>query len=134
MTFPIWVSDDGSTIRALKTREASNGSIRADYDWRIPYAYTEWAKQYGLTAQLHLTHCFATATSEIERSYYSTCRVEVSKGDLTAVFGIEPQRVPYFFKDRDYTLDAHGRRKRVFHAVRPHVRSDGTAMPMQFRG
>jgi hypothetical protein len=132
--FPIWVSDDGNTIRALKTREASNGDIRPDYDWRIPYAYSEWAKQYGLTAQIHLSHCFANAANEVERTYYSTCRVAVSKGDLTAVFGIEPQRVPYFFRDRDYTLDEHGRRKRVFHAVRPHVRGDGTAMPMQFRG
>jgi hypothetical protein len=131
--FPIWVSDDGSVIRALKTRESSNG-IRAAHDWRIPYGYSEWAKQYGLTAQLHLTHLFAIAARDIEESYYATCRVEVSKGDLTAVFGIEPQRIPYFFQDRDVTLTAQGRKQRVFHSVRPHVRSDGTAVPMQFRG
>ena len=131
--FPIWISDDGEKIRALKTREASNG-YRPEHDWRIPYAYEKWAKQYGLTAQLHLSHMFASASMEIERTYYATCRVEVSKGDLTAVFGIEPQRCPYFFRDRDVTLDAHGHKQRVFHSVRPHVRADGTAIPLQYRG
>ena len=132
--FPIWISDDGNTIRVLKTRQAGNGDIRPEHDWRIPHAYVDWAKQYGMTAQIHLAHCFAMAAQDVEQAYYATCRVEVSKGDLTAVFGIEPQRLPYFFKDRDYTLDAHGRRQRIFHAVRPHVRADGVAVPMQFRG
>jgi len=132
--FPIWVSDDGNTIRALKTRETSTGNIRSDYDWRIPYAYKEWAKQYGLTAQLHLSHLFVLATASVERTYYATCRVEVTKGDLTAVFGIEPDRIPYFFRDRDVTLDKHGRKQRVFHAVRAHVRADGTPVPIRYRG
>jgi hypothetical protein len=132
--FPIWISDDGNTIRALKTRETDRGSIRSEYDWRIPYAYTAWAKQYGLTAQLHLTHMFAVVARDVEQSYYATCRVEVSKGELTAVFGIEPTRIPYFFRDRDVTLTKNGRRERIFHVVRPHVRGDGTAVPMKFRG
>ena len=132
-TFPIWCSDDGKVIRALKTRETSNGQIRAEHDWRIPHTYTEWAKQWGLTAQLHLTHMFCCATEEIERSYYAMCRVAVTKGEATAVFGIEPQRVPYFFRDRDVTLTAEGRKQRVFHSVRPHMRN-GVAVPLQFRG
>jgi len=132
-TFPIWISDDGNTIRALKTRETSSGRIRAEHDWHIPYGYKEWAKQYGLTAQLHLTHLFCRVARDIEETYYSTCRVEVNKGDLTAVFGIEPHRVPYFFKDRDVTLTKHGHKERVFHVVRAHIRN-GKAVPIQYRG
>jgi len=71
---------------------------------------------------------------DVEESYYATCRIAVSKGDLTAVFGIEPQRVPYFFKDRDVVLNQHGHKQRIFHPVRPHVKADGTAVPMRFRG
>ncbi len=131
--FPIWVSDDGGTIRALKTREATDGTIRPEGDWRIPHAYAHWAKSYGLTAQIHLPYLFAQATGNIERSYYATCRVEINKGDLTAVFGIEPPRIPYFFKDRDVTLNEHGHKERIFHVVRAHTRN-GVAVPMQFRG
>ena len=133
-TFPIWISDDGQTLRALKTREMGNGSMRPEHDWRIPHAYKEWAKQYGLTPQLHLTHIFCHAARDVEQSYYATCRVEISKGDLTAVFGIEPQRIPYFFQDRDVTLNRYGHKERVFHVVRAHMKKDGTPVPIQYRG
>src|SRR5262249_23276229 len=120
-SFPIWISDDGERLRALKTREKPSGSIRPENDWRIPNEYEEWAKRYGLTAQLKLTHLFAHAARDFEEAHYGTCRVEVSKGDLTAVFTIEPHRVPYFFKDRDITLNKEGRKERVFHVVRAHM-------------
>jgi hypothetical protein len=132
-TFPIWCSNDGSIIRALKTREAADGSIRAEHDWRIPYAYEEWAKSYGLTAQLHLTQMFCHLAHDMEEAAYATCRVEVSKGDMSAVFGIEPHRCPYFFKDRDVTLNVKGHRQRVFHVVKAHIH-DGKAVPMKYRG
>ena len=132
-SFPIWCSDDGTIIRALKTREASDGTIRAEHDWRIPHAYEEWAKTYGLTAQLHLTQMFCHLARDMEEAAFATCRVEVTKGDLTAVFGIEPHRCAYFFKDRDITLNEYGHKQKVFHVVRAHMHK-GKAMPLQYRG
>jgi hypothetical protein len=61
-------------------------------------------------------------------------RVAVTKGDMTAVFGVAIHRTAYFFQDRDYELTEHGTRKRIFHIVRPHTRADGTIVKMHFRG
>jgi len=133
-TFPLWISEDGSVIRVLKTRETSDGQIRPEHDWRIPYGYQQWAKQYGLTAQVHLSHLFCNATKEIEQTNFATCRVRVTKGDVSAVFGIEPQRVPYFFQDRDVTLTESGHKQKIFHAVHPFQRADGSWTQWQFRG
>lgn len=49
-------------------------------------------------------------------------RVNVHKGDLTAVFGVNIHRMSYFFKDRDYEVTMYGRRRPVFHVVRSHIR------------
>jgi len=132
-SFPIWCSDDGTIIKALKTREAGDGTIRAEHDWRIPHAYEEWAKTLGLTAQEHLTQMFCHLARDMEEAAYATCRVEVTKGDLSAVFGIEPHRCPYFFKDRDITLNEYGHKQRVFHVVKSHIHQ-GKAVPLQYRG
>lgn len=133
--FALQVNDDGKTIRVLKTlKDGKDSKTRPWWDWRIPYAYEEWAKQYGLTAQLHLSRLFCDAAKMIEYAAGAMLRIEVSKGDLTAVFGIDPRRTSYFFQDRDIILNEHGVKKRIFHMVRPHVRSDGTPVPTHFRG
>jgi hypothetical protein len=61
-------------------------------------------------------------------------RVAVSKGDLTASFGINPRRLAYFFRDRDVVVTVSGQRKRILHYVRPHIREDGRAVKAHFRG
>ena len=67
----------------------------------------------------------------------SMIRVVASKGNLNATFGVEIKRTSYFFKDRDVTLTAKGRRARIFHIVRPHVRHTKRgeeAVKLHFRG
>jgi hypothetical protein len=129
MEFAVHISDDGERIRILKTREG-----RQWWDWRIPYEYQKWAKSHGLDAQTHLSHLFCNTIKDIEYAQLSMLRIEVSKGELTAVFGLSAKRTAYFFQDRDIVLNHAGRKKRVFHMVRPHVRKDGTPVPTQFRG
>jgi hypothetical protein len=59
---------------------------------------------------------------------------------LTATFGVEVKRMAYFFKDRDVTvgtLTVGGRRRPVFHIVKPHMRrtkKGETAVGMHFSG
>lgn len=49
-------------------------------------------------------------------------QVAVRKGHLTAVFNIDMLRTPYFFKDREKTINHNGRTKKIFHIVRTHLR------------
>jgi hypothetical protein len=65
-------------------------------------------------------------------------RVSAGKGRVTAVFGIDLLRTPYFFSDRDPVYAEEGHKKRIFHIVRTHERKyqDGssTYVKSHFRG
>jgi hypothetical protein len=142
---PIFVSKNGNTIKPLKTiktrmvRVGKKGN-NFDYDliplreWQFPAAYQQWAEDYGLSIELHLPRIFCDAVRDYEHSQYAMARVAVSKGDLTASFGINPRRLAYFFRDRDIVVTVSGQRKRILHYVRPHIREDGRAVKAHFRG
>jgi hypothetical protein len=49
-------------------------------------------------------------------------RVSCTKGKNTAMFGVDLLRTPYFFDDRDVTLNERGSKRRIFHIVRTHKR------------
>jgi hypothetical protein len=59
------------------------------------------------------------------------------RGD-TAAFAVNPERFGYFFKDRDAVLDHRGRKARIFHKVKPHMRTlrngQVIAISQTFRG
>jgi hypothetical protein len=61
-----------------------------------------------------------------------------AKDGMAASFGLDMKRSAYFFKDRDPVLTPQGRKARIFHVVRPHMRrlKDGRelALKMHFRG
>ena len=65
-------------------------------------------------------------------------RVSVFKGSSCCVFNVAMERTAYFFKDRNKTVSAGGKTKRIFHVTRAHMRvlSDGRTIPirMHFRG
>jgi hypothetical protein len=61
-------------------------------------------------------------------------RVSAEKNGVAAVFSVNIHRTAYFFADRDYQLTEDGKRKRIFHFVRPHIRSDGSTVKAHFRG
>jgi hypothetical protein len=103
--------------------------------WHIPTEYEHWARNWGLDPQLHLSALFCSLARRWEGTVASSARVTVEKNDLTAVFGISPRRLPYFFRDRDFQLTEHGTRKRIFHYTAAYVRpSDGVAVKGYFSG
>jgi hypothetical protein len=70
-----------------------------------------------------------------EMSQYSMTRITATNSDgLAAVFSVNIHRTAYFFQDRDIHVNEEGSRKRIFHFVRPHVRSDGSVVKAHFRG
>jgi hypothetical protein len=120
-------------MRALKTRR-NGSSFRPEWDWCLEFE-TDWEeRKRGFTPQIVLARKFCDAARMVEQASYAMCRVEVSKGDLTATFGVDPRRMSYFFRDRDIKLTTDGATKPIFHIVRPHQRVDGSIVPMHFRG
>ena len=69
-----------------------------------------------------------------ENAQLSMIKVTAEKGGVAAVFSVNVHRTAYFFQDRDYHLTEGGTRKKIFHFVRPHVRSDGVTVKAHFRG
>lgn len=132
--YAVHVSDDGERIRVLKTRQYSDNKVGAWWDWKVPLDSKDWARQYGVSWQMHIAHSFCGAAQDVEYASFSMLRIEVSKNDLTAVFGLSPRRTAYFFQDRDITLTEAGVKQRIFHMVRPYVDKRGVAHPMHFRG
>lgn len=65
-------------------------------------------------------------------------QVRVRKGPMTAMLSVSTKRTPYFFKDRETTTASDGKRKRIFHIVREHERTnrDGSksVVPEHYRG
>ena len=63
----------------------------------------------------------------------SGLQVRASKGYVSLKFHIDMLRTPYFFKDRNITVNHNGRKKRIFHIVRTHKRGD-KYIKSHFRG
>lgn len=110
---------------------------------RYPRTLTGWLqdqrehhKDRFENVEAFATHLFTFVAHEYEMANSGT-QVSVRKGDLQAVFAITIERTPYFFKDRDLVVNENGRRRRIFHIVRPHERIVGNRsimINMHFRG
>lgn len=144
-SMPIFVSKDGKTIMALKVLKTSYTPMRSrrgrrgqfsipSRRWEIPKEYREWAKQHEEDIQHFLTSMFVDAINQTVNSQMSMTRIEVTKNRMTAVFSVNIRRTAYFFKDRDIEITQAGTRRPIFHLVRPHIRKDGHAVKMHFRG
>lgn len=146
--FGIFVSRDGDKVRILRMKETRRvwipskrhgggyigGFYKPDSGWHIPHDYEEWAMLHHKDVQLFLGNLFCASVKRMEYSNFSMVRVAATRGDMTAVFGVNIKRMSYFFQDRDVTLNEHGVKKRVFHIVRAHTRKDGHTVPFHFRG
>jgi len=146
--FFIGISSDGNEVEVLRTLSTERIRIQAkrknrkfsipDRRWRIPDEYQSWAKQHGLTPEIHLAHVFCTIMTRHEFSQSAMARVAVKKGDMTAIFCLSPRRMAYFFQDRDITLTDKGSRQRVFHMVKPYSYTTKTGktvnVKIHFRG
>jgi hypothetical protein len=149
--YALWVEHDSTRVRVLRSRinervvikwakgprggRSDTPTVFTSIHWAVPDRYLRWAHHNKIEPEEYLRRMFvAAAEMYTASSMGSMIRVAVSKLDLTATFGVEIKRTPYFFKDRDLVLNERGVKKRIFHIVRPFVRTDGTAVPMHFRG
>lgn len=122
-------------INGRKSAEASFTTM----EWRVPefiYDLCRDSKERtgeDITPTEMVKNLFCAITSACENAS-AGIQVRVSRGDLCAMFHIDLKRTPYFFKDRQKTVNTNGRTKRIFHIVRPHLRANGTAVRFHFRG
>lgn len=147
--FPVHITPDGQ-VRVLNTLLQSYSTIRVRkrsrrYDsarsftipnqrWGIRPELAFWAHDNELPTHACLQHLFIMAANAWEAAQYSMIRIDVRQASMHAVFGVDVQRTPYFFRDRAVTVGDTGRRKRIFHIVRGHVREDGARVKTHFRG
>jgi len=148
--FAVFVSTDGRDIIILRKCATKLVRVHAkkhhkrfheffnipQREWRIPDEYEEWARDYGLDVQTHLSHLFCNCIRMQEYTQFGMLRVAVHnpKEDMTAVFTVDVRRMAYFFQDRDIVLNAQGHRRKVFHVVAAHTTKAGIAKKMHFRG
>jgi hypothetical protein len=130
---------DQITIRGKYGRGRGQTFTIPNTHWAVPDKYLYWAKGHlRRSPEEILRGLFIEAALMYESGAMgSMIRVAVAKNDLTATFGVEIKRTPYFFKDRDVTLNGSGGKQRIFHIVRPHQRSTGGGLRnvrMHFRG
>lgn len=106
--------------------------------WDVPDRFLWWAHRdnpASIEPEDYLRRMFIEAASLYESAVLgSMVRIAVTKGDLTATFGVEIKRMSHFFKDRDVKLTVRGRTRPVFHIVRPYTRKNGTQVRMHFSG
>lgn len=142
--YAIFINKEGTEIKALPMLESAahdipskkNGLVMnrvSRREWRLPKAYTDWAKRTNSSPNVMLCNIFLRAAHAYETTAYSMIRVAVHHKGLTAIFSVDVKRVPYFFQDRDITLTENGLKKRIFHIVRPHERITAAGIkPIKF--
>lgn len=144
--FGIYISQDGKQIVALRQIDTKlvpvrpkRGADRQTFhvpqrSWKFPDGFTDWAKTAGKSVQELMLGLFLVSVQKQDFARRSAIRVAASKGNMTAVFGVNIERTAYFFQDRDIHLNDRGSRKRIFHVVRAHTRRDGTEVKLHYRG
>jgi hypothetical protein len=139
--FAMFISRDGSEVRPLPVLKTDMIHIRGRRGgcniprtgFSIPDCYEDWAKCHNVTVEWFLTDLFCQAMDSFVNANSSMVRIAASKEGMTAVFGVDVERLPYFFRDRDRIAGPDGRARRMFHYVKPHMR-DGSIVPAHFRG
>ena len=101
--------------------------------WSLPVAFMEIAEKNGYTHE-EMANFLFWSTVNFSRHTDNGLTVRVNNGDSTVAFAVDMERTPYFFADRDKTVNENGSTKRIFHIVRTHQRSNGTWVKSHFRG
>jgi hypothetical protein len=121
----------------IQSKKEPGGSFKIPHKrWGYPTEQLNWASgRLNMSPEDYLRRCFMEAALMYESAALgSMIRITATKGKLAAAFGVEIKRTAYFFKDRETVLNAKGSTARIFHIVRPHVRKNGTVVPLHFRG
>jgi hypothetical protein len=121
-----------------KARKGSNYSVVHHQRWGIPDGFVEWAADRKVEPSVLMKRVFTGMMNWFEMANSSMIRISASKNGLSAVFGVDVTRTPYFFRDRDPVVSPDGKKRRIFHVARTHMRTlpDGRVrgVKMHFRG
>ena len=122
------------TIRGKKGKGRGSTFTVPQRRWGVPEFFEGWAKEHGEDVRPFLASIFIeTANAQIAAAN-SMIKVKAYKGRLAAIFSVNVLRTPYFFKDRDLCVNVRGKKKKIFHIVRTHVRKTGSVVRTHFRG
>jgi len=149
--YALCIDRDSNNIRVLRRQVTEMIKVRSRHGRsgfiNIPAKYwtsaadsrLNWAfGRNDASPEGYLIRCFIEAALMFENATLgSMVRIEVKKDNLIATFGVDIKRMSYFFKDRDITLTIKGKRPRIFHIVRPHMRKTKNGeipVKLTFRG
>ena len=136
-SFPVCVRPSGEVV-VLKTLETKEHIVRAkrkirgragsfsvpQRKWSHAEFATDWADHIGEDTAAWLRYLFVMTANTYVAASASVTKVKATKGRVTAAFGVNIERTPYFFADREATTrDRSGRKTKIFHIVRAHSRT-----------
>ena len=111
-------------------------SIRRAYWQQAPYI-ENMAKEHHETVEEAAAYLTWIAINSV-LAMDSGVHVRVAKGSKRVTFAIDMLRTPYFFKDRDKTVNENGKTQKIFHIVAGHKRKlangEETTVKSHFRG
>lgn len=130
-------ADRLQTIRSKRRHDDTTQVVHRRWDW--PPGLNEWAADHKMSPEAYQVMLFKLVANGWALTHASIIHVTATNSaGLTAAFGVDVKRTPYFFKDRDVVLTPKGKKARIFHSVRPHRRTlrDGREVPvrMHFAG
>lgn len=106
----------------------SGGTIRHK-KWKVPSSllmlcesWNESEKWAGKCTPEIVARTVFTMTANLQENAGTGVLVRAKRGGLTAAFNIGMLASVDFFKDRAKTVTVNGATRKIFHAVRPHVR------------
>lgn len=94
----------------------------------------DWAADHKQSVEAFQVNLFATLANAWVMSHASMIHVTASNAaGLTAAFGVDIKRTPYFFADRETVVNERGRKARIFHLVRGHRRTSRSGKSVNVR-
>lgn len=145
--YHIAVFPDG-TARVLKEghvktytvgKSRSKKSTFHRFEWSYPWVASALQENWNEDRSDKLTiHEAATNMAAILFNYAANSElgvnVRVKKSGRTATFSIDMLRTPYFFADRQKTVNVNGKTEKILHFVRPHTRTSRSGVTKTIKG
>jgi len=123
---------------------AKNGAFRVSKITHTRFAYGVFLEEpedfdpaHFRTPQQRAEIIFSLIANNYQQAS-GALRIAITKRNITAMFGLDLLRTPYFFDEREPTYTDRGAKKRILHIVRTHHRrlagGKGTFVKSHFRG
>lgn len=107
--------------RIEKAKHHSGSKITGMQHWGIPIFLKDIAVEQKSTPNKMAKFIFTAAVNAAETQGMGLL-IRAKKNGVQSAFSIDLLRTPYFFKDRNKTVNEDGKTKKIFHIVRTHHR------------